>query len=109
MKTKKQKSRLAKEKGANYRVRPASVKKLIRLSPSRAELLSSLAASGALGEDEIVEKALDILFNQTGLLDQRSEDLGWSFASNKSLERLWDNDEDAMYDDWRKLYGVPAR
>ena len=26
-----------------------------------------------------------------------------------SLARLWDNDEDAVYDRWRELYGVPER
>jgi hypothetical protein len=34
---------------------------------------------------------------------------GWSFLSEGSLQRIWDNEEDAAYDNWRELYGVPAR
>ena len=43
------------------------------------------------------------------LLDDRVERQGWSFASEASLERIWDNDEDSAYDNWRELYGVPTR
>jgi prevent-host-death family protein len=33
----------------------------------------------------------------------------WSLLSEESLQRIWDNPQDAAYDDWRTLYGVPAR
>lgn len=33
----------------------------------------------------------------------------WSSLSEESLQRIWDNPHDAAYDDWRTLYGVPAR
>ena len=29
----------------------------------------------------------------------------WHFASEESLKRVWDNDADAVYDEWEKLYG----
>jgi hypothetical protein len=85
------------------------VEKHIRLSTERANRLSRLARTQGLSEDQIVEKALDILFSLTDLFDERTERKGWSFLSEDSLRRIWDNEEDAPYDNWRELYGVPAR
>jgi hypothetical protein len=85
------------------------VEKHIRLSTERADRLSRLARTQGLSEDQIVEKALDILFSLTDLFDERTERKGWSFLSDDSLQRIWDNEEDAPYDNWRELHGVPAR
>jgi len=84
------------------------VEKQIRLSVHHADRLSRLARARDLSEDQIVEKALDILFSLTDLLDQQGERRGWSFLSEGSLQRVWDNEEDARYDQWRELYGVSA-
>lgn len=62
-----------------------------------------------VGEDQIIEKALDILFTLTDLLNEHTERQGWSFLSEAALQRVWDNDEDAAYDNWRELYDVPVR
>lgn len=86
-----------------------AVEKRIRLSSERADRLSRLARVRAVSEDQIVEKALDILFNLTDLFDEQAERRGWSFLSESSLRRVWDNEQDAIYDNWRKLYGIPAR
>ena len=88
---------------------PSVVEKQIRLSAGRADRLSHLAEMHQIGEDQIIERALDILFSLTDLLDDRSERRGWSFLSESALQRVWDNPEDAAYDDWRTLYDVPAR
>jgi predicted transcriptional regulator len=85
------------------------VEKQIRLSVQHADRLSRLARAKALSEDQIIEKALEILFSLTDLLDQEVERQGWSFLSEGSLQRVWDNEEDARYDHWRELYGIPAR
>ena len=85
------------------------VERRIHLSADRAERLNRLAQSGQVSEDEIVEKALDILFSLTELLDAQAERRGWALLSEDSLARVWDNDEDARYDNWRELYGAPAR
>jgi hypothetical protein len=53
-----------------------------------------------------VEKALDVLFSLAELFDDRAEHRGWSFLSEDTLHRIWDNEEDGIYDDWRRLYGV---
>ena len=50
-----------------------------------------------------IEKALNVLFQLTDLLDQSTERRGWSFLSESSLQRVWDNDEDAVYDNWKDL------
>jgi hypothetical protein len=31
---------------------------------------------------------------------------GWFLLSASRLQEEWDNPEDAIYDDWKKLYGV---
>lgn len=86
-----------------------AVEKRIRLSAERADRLSRLARVRAVSEDQIVEKALDILFDLTDLFDEQAERRGWSFLSESSLRRVWDNEQDAIYDNWRELYGIPAR
>ena len=88
---------------------PLVVEKQIRLSAGRADRLSHLAEIHQIDEDQIIERALDILFSLTDLLDDQSERRGWSFLSDAALQRVWDNPEDAAYDDWRTLYDVPAR
>ena len=88
---------------------PAVVEKHIRLSVERANRLNRLAEIHQIREDQIIERALDILFTLTDLFDESTERQGWSFLSDTALERVWDNEEDAVYDDWRALYDVPAR
>lgn len=34
------------------------------------------------------------------------EDPGWAELAMRKLEEAWDNPEDAIYDDWKRLYGV---
>ena len=60
---------------------PAVVEKQIRLSAGRADRLSHLAEMHQIDEDQIIERALDILFSLTDLLDDQSERRGWSFLS----------------------------
>ncbi|MFH1907976.1 MAG: hypothetical protein ABIL11_11465 [Chloroflexota bacterium] len=87
----------------------AVVEKNIHISADRASYLSRLAQVKALSEDQLIEKALDILFSLADLLDSQVERQGWSFLSEASLQRVWDNAEDAVYDNWRELYALPTR
>jgi len=87
----------------------SGIEKHIQLSGERAERLNRLAQTHQIHEDRIVEKALDILFSLTDLLNERTERQGWSFLSETALQRVWDNEEDAVYDNWGELYEVPAR
>ena len=86
----------------------ATIEKRFQLSAERAERLSRLAQTRQLDENRIVEKALDMLFDLADLLDERTERQGWAMLSDASLQRIWDNEKDAAYDNWRELYGVPA-
>ena len=88
---------------------PAFVEKHIQLSTERADHLNRLAQIHQVDEDRIIEKALDILFTLTDLLGEATERQGWSFLSDAALQRVWDNEADAAYDNWRALYDVPAR
>jgi len=37
------------------------------------------------------------------------EPQGWAELGMNRLEEEWDNPEDAVYDDWKKLYGIESR
>ena len=43
------------------------------------------------------------------LTNEVEDEADWSSLSWAAFERDWDNPEDAVYDNWRELYGVPAR
>jgi hypothetical protein len=88
---------------------PTFVEKHIQLSAERADHLNRLAQIHQVDEDQIIEKALDILFTLTDLLSEDTERQGWSFLSDAALQRVWDNKADAAYYNWRSLYNVPAR
>ena len=48
--------------------------------------------------------------NPPALVVEEELSLPWyTLISQAALARVWDNDEDAIYDNWRELYGVPAR
>ncbi len=42
----------------------------------------------------------------TGEIDEEKD---WQALGLSAFEVDWDNDEDAIYDNWRTHYGVPAR
>jgi len=46
--------------------------------------------------------------HRTGLLIAFSEGWYWMRLSEASFARDWDNENDAAYDDWKNLYGVPG-
>lgn len=79
------------------------------LTADRMEQLRQLAKVRRISESEIVAKALDVYFDLADPLESPDERRGWHRLSERSLQRVWDNDQDAVYDDWRNLYGVPER
>lgn len=86
-----------------------TVERRFQLSPERVRWLTSAAHTRGVGESQIVEKALDILSSLTELSEESAEQRGWALLSEPSLRRIWDNEADAAYDNWRELYGVPAQ
>ena len=85
------------------------VEKSISMSPVHAERLSRLSDMHRITEDAVVGRALDLFFQLTEILTGQAERREWSDLSAEALSRVWDNDKDAVYDNWRDLYGVPAR
>lgn len=85
---------------------PITVTKNFVLPKQSAERLQRLANLNAVSEDKIVIKALDILFDLSDLLDVDLERREWSAASEAALARVWDNQLDAIYDNWEEFYGV---
>ncbi|MBI2761046.1 MAG: hypothetical protein HYX51_06450 [Chloroflexi bacterium] len=88
---------------------PLIVEKRIHLPRALAERLSLAAESEHTTEDAVIEKALDVLFAVNQVLAAQSERGAWSSLSDDALRGVWDNDHDAAYDNWRDLYGIPAR
>lgn len=57
-------------------------------------------------DDAQAEKALafiEFLLAQERFEKERYE---WHMASEEAFARVWDNEQDAIYDNWRELYGV---
>ncbi|MBM3127648.1 MAG: hypothetical protein FJ009_03330 [Chloroflexi bacterium] len=88
---------------------PLTVEKRFAISSDRMDRLNQFAIGHGISEDRVVEKALDILFSLTELLDENAERRGFALLSENALRQVWDNDADAAYDNWRELYAVPAR
>ena len=53
--------------------------------------------------------ALAKLLLESILASEPGDEANWSAMSLDTFQRDWDNAEDAIYDNWRGLYGVPAR
>jgi len=77
------------------------------LTVEQTEQLRVLAESRQLSENQVVAKALDLYFNLSALFKDDLERDAWHRLSEPSLSRLWDNEQDAIYDDWQTEYGVP--
>lgn len=53
--------------------------------------------------------ALAKLLLESVLSDARHEEADWMALGLAAFQREWDNDEDAIYDDWKEHYGVTTR
>jgi hypothetical protein len=78
---------------------------MIQLSPEKTEQLRHFAQARQLSENQVVEKALDIFFSLIDVLDKPEV---WTFLSEESLQKAWDNEADAAYNNWRELYDIPT-
>lgn len=87
----------------------ATIEKHIIISRDHADRLGQLAQAQQVSEDDVIARALDLLFSLTRGSAAPAERAGWSALSDPALSRIWDNDEDAAYDNWRELYAVPER
>ena len=53
--------------------------------------------------------ALARLLLESVLVGEPDEETDWLTVGLSTFQRDWDNAEDAIYDNWRELYGIPAR
>ena len=79
------------------------------LSRERVDRLFRLARAQQVREDQLVERALDMLFALSEFADDGQGHIGWSNLADSSLQRIWDNEEDTVYDNWKDLYAIQAR
>jgi hypothetical protein len=56
--------------------------------------------------EEGTEVEVDIHVGQPA---ESAEGEGWAAVGMRRLEQEWDKPEDAIYDDWKNLYGVQGR
>lgn len=77
------------------------VEKRIHLSADRAKRLDRFVHARRVSEDQIFERAPDILFALTDLLNEGTEPEGWALPSEVPSPRSWDSDtEDEPWSDW---------
>ena len=50
-----------------------------------------------------------MLYQISAAPEPEAERAALTTLSEGALARVWDNDEDAAYDDWRQLYGLSAQ
>ncbi len=71
------------------------------------KVLTERLASRAQQLDDVqAEKVLtfiEFLLAQKTLEKERRE---WQTASEEAFARVWNNEHDAIYDNWKELYGV---
>ena len=65
--------------------------------------------SGAKRLTTVERLALAKLLLESVLASEPDDETNWSAMSLDTFQRDWDNAEDAIYDNWRELYGIPTR
>jgi hypothetical protein len=76
----------------------------VNLPPHITEVLT-IATQFSASERLLMAKLL-----LDGLIsDEAQDEADWQNLGLTAFQQEWDNPDDAIYDNWRKLYGVPAR
>ncbi len=82
-----------------------TTEKVVRAaSPQVAQVFNSARRLTAV--DQLV---LAKLLLESVLIREPDDEANWSARGLDSFQRDWDNADDAIYDNWREFYGVPAR
>ncbi len=74
------------------------------ISPRVSDILNSAKRLTAMERLMLAKLLLDDIVS-----DEVEDESDWQALSLSALQKDWDNPEDAIYDNWRELYGVPAR
>lgn len=73
------------------------------LTPRVTKIFSQIKRFSASERLVLAKLLLDSL-----VVDEAEDEADWLKMSLASFEQDWDNPDDAIYDNWRDLYGVPA-
>lgn len=74
----------------------------LELSEERDRQIRDFAARRHIDVEQALALAVDLLVGE-------DEELrAWSLLSAEVLNEIWDNEADAIYDDWESLYGAPS-
>jgi len=76
----------------------------LAMPPKVTEVLSVVQNFTATDRLILARLLLDSILNS-----ESEDDADWMNLSLASFQKDWDNPEDAIYDNWRKLYDVPKR
>lgn len=52
---------------------------------------------------------LDALAQPQRVESPTSDDSAWAMLSHQAFAEDWNSEEDAIYDNWRDIYGLPQR
>jgi hypothetical protein len=74
------------------------------ISPRVTKVISAARRFTAKERLVLAKLLLDSL-----VVDEVEDKVDWLKMSLTAFEQDWDNPDDAIYDQWRELYGVPAR
>lgn len=74
------------------------------ISPRVTEVLSVVRRFSTQERLVLAKLLLDSIVTNEG-----EDEADWHQMSLATFEQDWDNEEDAIYDHWRELYGVPTR
>jgi len=74
------------------------------LSPRVTEAFNTVKRFSATERLVLAKLLLDSL-----LVNEAEDEADWLKMSLSTFEKDWDNPDDTIYDNWRELYGVPAR
>lgn len=73
------------------------------ISPRVTKVLNTVQQFSATERLVLAKLLLDSL-----VINETEDNVDWQAMSLASFEKEWDNLDDAIYDNWRELYGVSA-
>ncbi len=75
------------------------VDRVVHLSEDQVRKPEQVAQERGTTTDEVIEKALDLLFDHTTEQERKAR----AALSSPAFGQVWDNEADAAYDDWKTL------
>ena len=80
----------------------------IKFAGDEAVRVNELATREGITTTELLHRAIEA-FLAAIVKNENLDQHDWQNLGLETFERNWNNSEDAVYDDWRKHYGVESR